>query len=356
MLDIIIPCYNDVDHLAITLASILEQREQNRIQIIIVNDGSNCDYSSVINYYSKYLPITFYKLEKNVGPGEARQYGVDHSCSPYIMFIDCGDVFTKYSHLTMVIDEITNNIQNDLFYWWGFIQETEFSLNTVLTGNQNYFFHGKVYCRKLLEEKQIRMWEEFSYCNEDTAFNNLIEFTYPDKIIYYDEPLIIQLYYPGSMTCKDKWNYEFYKSQQAVNLIIEKLINHFKDEDPEKRDDDIRFCSAKIMIYNYLDYLGASLVAPQYKDHVFQWSVYWYHNMYKQYKPDPCILTKIYYPSVQDWIQRFIIINNTANIGCLAGSPLIAFDFETYCEKCAQTPNNIDTIQKISYNDNTIEE
>ena len=95
MIDLIIPMYNCLDTIDKTLNSIYCQDRKNLYKIILVDDCSSCDYTSVLDKYSKSLDITYLRLTQNYGPGIARQYGIDHSNSQYIMFIDADDITWK---------------------------------------------------------------------------------------------------------------------------------------------------------------------------------------------------------------------------------------------------------------------
>ena len=93
MIDIIIPAFNAHETIERTLFSIAYQKQISLANVYIVNDGSDEDYSKEIKFFSKFLKIKELKMKKNSGPGCARQYGIDHSESEYIIFIDSDDVF-----------------------------------------------------------------------------------------------------------------------------------------------------------------------------------------------------------------------------------------------------------------------
>jgi len=71
-LDIIIPTYKNKPALLKTLSSIYRHPHKN-VNVIVVDDASGFDYTDILN---KYPQINFYSLEKNSGPGCAREYGI----------------------------------------------------------------------------------------------------------------------------------------------------------------------------------------------------------------------------------------------------------------------------------------
>lgn len=72
MLDIIIPAYNSHKYISNALYSITSQIFDGNINVYIVNDCSDSDYSEIINKFSNVLNIKELKMKKNVGPGAAR--------------------------------------------------------------------------------------------------------------------------------------------------------------------------------------------------------------------------------------------------------------------------------------------
>ena len=83
MIDLIIPYDNNPEGLKRTLESIAP----DIFDIHIIDDHSDYSLPIIFHQYS------YSRLNMNRGPGYARQYGIDHTTNPYIMFIDTGDIF-----------------------------------------------------------------------------------------------------------------------------------------------------------------------------------------------------------------------------------------------------------------------
>ena len=88
-LDIVIPYYNDFEGLRHTLNSIYFNDLLSNITITVVDDCSKISADPLLEDYPL---VNIIKLKENHGPGNARQVGIDSTQSPYIMFIDAGDV------------------------------------------------------------------------------------------------------------------------------------------------------------------------------------------------------------------------------------------------------------------------
>ena len=91
-LSIIIPTYNTLKiYFQKCLLSLLCE-QQNEIEIIIVDDGSQEQYSGEIKkeIENSLLNIKYYK-KKNGGQNSAREYGLARATGKYVFFMDADD-------------------------------------------------------------------------------------------------------------------------------------------------------------------------------------------------------------------------------------------------------------------------
>ena len=108
MIDIIIPTYNSNNTLADTLESIIKQVDIPKICVYIVDDGSECDYSDIIDKYKDKIDIFFKKNVENKGPGYARNDALSISNGEYIIFIDSDDVFYSNNSISTLYNSIVS--------------------------------------------------------------------------------------------------------------------------------------------------------------------------------------------------------------------------------------------------------
>lgn len=168
MVDIIIPAYNAHETIKETLDSISNQINIENIKVYIVDDGSTIKYNQIIEPYKNKMYIELLCLNKNYGPGYARQCGLNNSNSKYIIFVDSDDIFSSNKSVKYLTDfiektncdavssKIEENIYGDKFeYYVGF--------DTL---------HGKIYKRSFLKKHNIKF--PYIYNSEDIAFNNLL--------------------------------------------------------------------------------------------------------------------------------------------------------------------------------------
>lgn len=96
-LSIIIPVYNAEKHIEKCLDSLIFQTLKEKIEIIIVNDGSIDNSEKVIKEYIKkheFNNISYYG-KKNEGVAKARNLGIEKATSNYIFFVDSDDYISE---------------------------------------------------------------------------------------------------------------------------------------------------------------------------------------------------------------------------------------------------------------------
>ena len=86
LVSIVIPCYNQAPFLSEAIASALQQ-SYSSIEVIVVDDGSTDDTSSVAKSYGQVR----YVKQANRGVTAARNAGLTMSCGTYVVFLDADD-------------------------------------------------------------------------------------------------------------------------------------------------------------------------------------------------------------------------------------------------------------------------
>lgn len=226
-LDIIIPTYKNQKGLRTTLSSI-NWALTDYIKVTVVDDCSNEDYTTILNDFPA---INLIKLDKNGGPGMARQAGIDNTFNPYIMFIDTGDYLLSKFNLLEILTFIRENTMPYIYSWRWLNEENE-----KFSDTSNRMMHGMIYKREFLDLYTIRFSENWPRSNEDIGFNHncfliLRDLLYRDRNIlfkFYEQPIYMYTYDKNSITHKN--NKEFYYLQQIPGLVenILPAINNAK--------------------------------------------------------------------------------------------------------------------------------
>lgn len=183
-LDIIAPYYNeDLETIKRLLRSIQKQRniDFHTIGIILVNDCSNHKISKKNLLEFPQLQITLTQTDKNVGPGMARQKGIDFSTAEYITFIDADDTYYAYDSLSQAI-QLLNKKSPDLLLtdWMEELIEHNQKKN-ILHHSDVIFLHGKFIKREYLIRNDISFSPKLRL-HEDSYFSTTLLLSTPNVL------------------------------------------------------------------------------------------------------------------------------------------------------------------------------
>lgn len=233
MIDIIIPAYNAHKTITETLANIAIQTIKDKIIVYIVDDQSNKNYDKEIALFKDDLKIVYLKTDKNGGPGYARQYAIDKSNSPYIVFMDADDQFYNAFSLSILYSEIKTN-KLDLVIGLEIIENK--GINKYNDGS----LHGKIYRRSHIIKNKIRF--NNSRYSEDNSYHNLVmntttKYKYIDKITY--------IYRFNNESVTNTKN----KNNHILNGFIDNMV--WLINELEKRNVDVNII-VNLLIYKYI--------------------------------------------------------------------------------------------------------
>jgi glycosyltransferase involved in cell wall biosynthesis len=114
LVTVIIPAFNYDSLIAYTLESILGQEYRNW-ECLVVDDGSEDDTASVVNWYRDRDKRIAYIYQQNGGPGNARNNGLSQARGKYIQFLDADDLIERRK-LQCHVQYLENNPEVDIVY------------------------------------------------------------------------------------------------------------------------------------------------------------------------------------------------------------------------------------------------
>lgn len=292
MIDIIIPAYNAHKTIERTLASIAYQKDAQELKVYIVNDASSENYSNEISFFKNFLDIKELKMNKNGGPGVARQYGIDHSNSEYIVFIDADDVFSSPHSVDTLyrnIKESNADVVVSSFY------------ETLKDGSKKEYIedrvwlHGKIYRRKFLEDNNIRF--NNTRANEDNGFNQLI-FLHDSKVEFIEDITYIWEYNETSITRLNDFEYTFGGLEGYIYNITWALEIAIKDNCDYNKIAELAYYTLIALYYYYIEFIDEKEVDVLIKKSKRLYEIYLEYNLDKNREFE--IWEEQYYISTQD--------------------------------------------------------
>lgn len=189
ILSVIIPCYNCESFLDKGLSSLAIPALGDKLEVIVVNDGSLDKSRDIcLKYVSKY-PEIFKLIDKeNGGHGSAINVGAAAAAGKYIKVLDADDwVFEKdfltfiekleviESHVVLThhhtVDISTGEIKNWKSYPTDF--ERSYTLDEIMASFKSFdrslTFHGITYQREFYIENSIQLSEKVFYEDHEYA-------------------------------------------------------------------------------------------------------------------------------------------------------------------------------------------
>lgn len=107
LVSVIIPTYNRVEYLKITIESIVNQTYPN-IEIIVIDDGTPNSLNKGL--CSEYTNVNYIKIINNGGPAKPRNKGISMAKGKYLAFVDDDDIWflDKIEKQVKILEENPN--------------------------------------------------------------------------------------------------------------------------------------------------------------------------------------------------------------------------------------------------------
>jgi glycosyltransferase involved in cell wall biosynthesis len=277
LIDVIIPAYKAQESIERTVASLAIQSIKDKIKVTIVNDCDSQDYSKVIKRYSDLIDIQEIKLNKNGGPGVARQYGIDNTNLPYFTCIDADDTLSGAFSLELLYKNLINN-PNGVVCVGSFLEEHE-DLQFIPHAGDLIWMFGKLYLRKFIDKYEIKFNE--TRANEDNGFNTLVRLCSDEyeKIIFIQDVVYYWHFKEDSITRINNCEYSY---NQSFPGYTENMIYAVKEAKKKKPFNGyINLWATQVMFNLYVYWLQTCERDPRFKEQNFNSCVKFYEEVFR---------------------------------------------------------------------------
>ena len=271
---VIIPVYKAHETIKQTLYSVFMQRHIT-YEVYMIVDGEEPDsYDYLLDIFPT---LNIFYLDTNVGPGVARQYGIDNSTEPYISFIDADDTYLSslalfYQHKPF------DNSDKCVMVSCDFLEEKK-DHSVRLRERDMVWMHGKMYKRAFLDKYQIRFND--TRANEDVGFNTQCQcFANENEQVNLAKDVTYLWQWREDSTVRtDNHSYSF--NESIDGYVINKIYAFKRVIEVNGVDEPIQYFIMKGMAHMFRKYLLAMLKAPKQLTHVKKWARKYYRSLYK---------------------------------------------------------------------------
>ena len=280
-IDVIIPAYKAQNTILRTLCSIAEQTILDDIEVTIVNDCDGIGYKRYVDMFSPFMTIREIEMPENGGPGDARQYGIDNTTNPLLMFIDADDTFIGSFALKTLREQLLSDDKNACCFA-SFIEEQQrFHIPHV---NDSVWMFGKIYRRDFISKYKIR-FQKGSRANEDAGFNMICKLFANDneKIKYIQDSVYYWHFKEDSITRINNAQYSYdqsfvgYASNMIYSLKEAEKINPFNS--------NLLLMKVMIMCNLYEYYIETVARDKRFIEQNFKACKEYYNQIYKEIEP-----------------------------------------------------------------------
>lgn len=278
-LDVIIPAYMAHGTMLQALGSIAIQTVADRVRVTIVDDCCpDGDYEDIAEIFRLVLDVQVIRMEKNSGPGLARQKGIDSTSCEFFTFLDADDVFYSCRALEQLLDKIEKD--DACMCASGAFWAPQYRSEAKNICQNRIWVFGKVWRRSFTERYRIRF--NGTRANEDCSFCQItaILCDNPKEQMQYVEEYIVEYREnPHSITRNN--NNQYYFDQSVLGAIdnciytIEhtRKYRHFSGEILEQIMGGMMMC--------YTEYIKILDKMPVFAPQAWEYIKKYYHRIYK---------------------------------------------------------------------------
>ena len=208
MISVVVPVYNAQIYLEACIESIINQ-EYSNWKLILVNDGSIDSSLLICEKYAKADPRITVISQDNKGQSAARNLGLSHVTSPYVMFVDADDEISK-DLINENIALFQNNDELDIIQF-PYYRDFTTSHQKIITYKSEIIDSN--FFKNWLEYNKIS-WLVWDKVYKTKLFDNL---KFKEGIVYEDNLMIAHLLQEvKSIYLSDKGLYYYFRRENST--------------------------------------------------------------------------------------------------------------------------------------------
>lgn len=198
LVSIITPVYNCERFIAETIQSVINQTYSNWEHLLVDDCSTDASWQIILQYANKDKRIKTFRLEKNSGSGNARNFAIQRAEGKFIAFLDSDDIWVpdrlekhinfmlsgsiSFSHSSYGYLNEAGNILPKKFHVSNFpidykalLKRTEISCLTAIYDQEKI---GKFYMPDLRRKQDYGLWLSI-------LKSGIMSFPYPEVLAYY---------------------------------------------------------------------------------------------------------------------------------------------------------------------------
>lgn len=306
MLDIIIPSYENLNNLKNTLLSFGPCFNASKISVTIIDDHSpnltEEEYCDFLKPFLGMFEMSFIQLPENKGPGFVRQFGLDNTIQPYILWLDSGDMFNGPAALPRCLELIEMYPDRSMFTFPILAQNRDEGFKTI---EEHNLFHGLILKRDFIQKYNLKMPFVNSYMHEDIPFVMLCNIIADKNNEFIHFPNMISIAHlkdPNSLTLKN--NCELY-GNEVISGYLDNVM-WIIDNHPHLKDYFYLYLiKAMISIY-FIYYFDAEYRKEANHNKDYPMLLKFYREYYKKYdQHDEITFNNTYYDTIGAFVNTF---------------------------------------------------
>lgn len=270
ILTIVIPSYNTENYIDECLPTFLSNEILNKIEILIVNDGSKDNTLKIAKKYEATYPNTIKVIDKeNGGHGSTINYGIKYASGRYFKVID-GDDWVDSDQLCLFVDYISKLDDIDLIlnpftiinektkdttkFEYSDLQYNEiYDADFIYSLSKNIQMHSITYRTDILKDNEIKLDEKMFYVDQEY---NLFPIPFIKSVIYL--PYNVYQYRTFSQNQSMNFNNLQKNRNMHKNVLLNLNLYYTKNKDSisDAKREYFKRCISDMAFLQILIYLS----------------------------------------------------------------------------------------------------